>query len=124
MTAIERFHWNSVYTHMHNGLALVKHPRADMTWSHLCKDTYPYYVGTGLSSRATCRSCGYQYDKSMLRVRTTLLRKLPSGSIRPCEINLCINWACMNMQTVMKQERNNSYMFWVRTNCEMVLTLV
>ncbi len=87
--------------------------RSDMNWTSLLRRTYPYYVGSGLSSRATCRSCGYQFAKEETRVRTTLLRKM-SAVIRPCEINLCINLQCINLRSFMKTDRNNPYLPWVR----------
>ncbi len=56
----------------------------DSYWfeASLCKLHYLYYVGRGISSVARCRSCGHQFAKHELRVRTTLLRKL-HRSIRP-----------------------------------------
>jgi len=68
--------------------------RPDLTWSVMCQESYPYYVDKGLSSKATCRACGYQFTKVELRIRTTLLRKMPS-SIRPFPINMCMNLQCV-----------------------------
>jgi len=68
--------------------------RPDLSWPVLCQETYPYYVDKGLSSKATCRACGYQFTKIELRIRTTLLRKMPS-SIRPFPINMCMNLQCV-----------------------------
>jgi len=68
--------------------------RADLSWPIMVQENYPYYVDKGLSSKATCRACGYQFTKVELRIRTTLLRKMPS-SIRPFPINMCMNLQCI-----------------------------
>ncbi len=93
-------------------LAVLKGLQPHLTWSSLCKDAHPYYVGTGASSRALCRSCSYQFSKSELRTRTTLLRKL-SSSIRPCEVNMCMNIQCIKLQSYRKTGPNK-YLPWVR----------
>ncbi len=72
--------------------------RKDLTWAHLCQSAHPYYIAHGLSSKAGCRSCGYPFSKSELRIKTTILRKLP-GSIRPCPTNVCTNLQCIKALT-------------------------
>ncbi len=84
---------------------------AYLTWSTLCK-SFPYYVGVGVSSRATCRSCGYQFNKAEIRIRTTLLCKKPN-TIRPCQINLCLNLQCLRLQSFMKCGPRHKYLHWV-----------
>jgi len=93
-------------------LARVTKVRSDLTWSSLCREYFPYYIGQGKSSKALCRCCGYQFTKSEYRIRTTLLRKMASGSIRPCPINICMNRQCTQMQSVGKLDRNNPYQNW------------
>ncbi len=93
-----------------SGIGRVKLVRPDLNWSLMCRDEYPYYVGEGKSSLSRCRSCGYQFPKSELRIRTTLLRKMPT-SIRPCQINLCMQMSCI-MNSSKTWKKNNTA--WVR----------
>jgi len=92
-------------------LSTVKEIRNDLNWTSLCQESYPYYVSTGLSSKAACRSCGYQFQKSELRIKTLLLRNM-QDSIRPCPINMCINWQCITLQSFMKVGKSHRYQDW------------
>jgi len=82
----------------------------DLNWSILCHDSFPYFVGIGKSSTATCRSCGHQFNKEDLRVRTILLRKMASGSIVPSPINMCMKLPCISLDTSSKF--SNHYKPW------------
>jgi len=76
-------------------LAFAKNIRNDISFSNLFKNTYPYYVSSGGASRASCRSCGHQFIKNELRIKTPLLFRT-FNCIRPCEINFCMNYKCVS----------------------------
>jgi len=83
-------------------LASLKTIRNDLTWHSLLESNFPYYVDTSLRSAALCRSCGNQFKKSELRVKTTLLRPMPN-SIRPFLINLCMKEECIKLSKYGKR---------------------
>ncbi len=80
----------------HTGsIAIVKRIRTDLTWDMVLQEAFSYYVGTGKSSVASCRSCGYQFSKAELRVRFDVNR-LQQGCVMPaCEVNVCMNSSCI-----------------------------
>ncbi len=82
--------------------------RGDLTWAALCKECYPYYLTTGTNAAATCRGCGLRFQKKDLRIKTTLLYQTRI-SLRPCEINFCLNLQCVTKGSAR-------YLPWVSAN--------
>ncbi len=79
-------------------------PRSDLTWEMLLRDAFPYYIGYGKSSTATCRTCYYRFSKNELRVRFEVNRKL-SGCVTPaCEVSVCMKMSCI--QNCYRNSRN------------------
>jgi hypothetical protein len=67
--------------------------RKDLSWSEICKRSLGFFVGRGLSSRATCRGCRKQFEKDELRVKS----KLTIVGVNPqvVDISFCFSTACI-----------------------------
>ncbi len=89
---------------------MVKKIRADKSLSTLLKEAFPYRVGYGKSSIATCRSCFHKFHHNELRIQTSLIRKFPS-SFLACEINLCMKLSCIVNPS---KKFSTKYQSWVR----------
>jgi hypothetical protein len=72
--------------------------RNDAKWSEICKQSIGFYVGKGVSSRASCRGCLKIFHKDELRVKTKLLLK---GMITHylTEVSFCPSFYCLSIGT-------------------------
>ncbi len=86
---------NVVPNKFSGSLAVVKRVRSDITWEMLLRDKFPYYVGSGKSSMAKCRGCGYKFTKEELRIQFEINRKLGQCVMPSCEVNVCMKWSCI-----------------------------
>ncbi len=92
-------------------VAMLRGICSDLTWISICREAYPYSIGAGKSSKATCRSCGHQFEREELRIKTTLLCKMASESICPCQINMCSKLQCIKF--LPSKWFTNTYQPWV-----------
>ncbi len=81
----------SLYSNIH----VVKNVCTDVTWEMVLREKYPYYVGLGKSSKATCRSCSYHFSKEEPRIRFEINRKVGRCVMPACEVNVCMKLSCV-----------------------------
>jgi hypothetical protein len=67
--------------------------REDLLWSRLCKEAIGYFVGTGITSKATCRGCSKTFPQNEPRVMTNVLL----GGLYPSKITVsfCFSQKCI-----------------------------
>ncbi len=78
-----------------SSLATVKTIRSDISWEVLLRERFPYYIGRGRSSKATCRSCGHHFPRDELRIQFEINRKSGHGVMPACEVNVCMKLECV-----------------------------
>ncbi len=98
--------------------AFIKKAHSERTWKDLLLEKYPYHVGHGMSSVATCRSCAKKFSKDELRIRFEINRKVGRSIMPPCMVNVCMKFACVQNAFKRRSQANQPL---VRVNIVLIL---